>query len=320
MKKVALAIAGICIFALAGLTVSACGEVAGDECSTNADCSGDDLCYTEAASANQCVVNCTPPGNTGACKDTEQCVAIGEDMGCVAKTDLPGDDAGTTDAGPGTDGTSGGCMDSSECDGAKVCDNGMCVDPPMENKFVQVKDNTDSGKDICKDSVDDPGADIFGAELLDSSGSHLGWGKFVVGNPVGKGNTHTKFNAIFDGTKSNLDTSSSEVCPNSSFGPDSVGSLGCGGAIVLGFQDGSGNYVTLKDGQELIVHEYGAQCCATAGACGGEKLSVTVCSAGTTESDLKGASPQSDGTFAACANTELASGGSGKLSTSVSLP
>ena len=121
--------------------------------------------------------------------------------------------------------------------------------------------------------------------------------------------------AVLTGDASTLDTGGDNICPSDSFGPSTVVSLGCGGALVVEFTDGDGNTITLEKGQEVVVYEYGKQCCSDPDACPNEHYSASICSSQSAADDITGAD-RTNGNFPTCDNAELL-GGFGENSSTI---
>jgi len=196
------------------------------------------------------------------------------DVDADAARDIDGD-AIRVDADTSSD-TDGGptCMDDQQCPGNAVCEEGDC----RFYRFVQIKDVTrqeSSGADTAC-SEESSGADLFQLELRDPFGQVLGYAAATAGELNADANT--KPDDVFDGVGHSLkETDDGNLCPSGGFGPDSVVSLGCGGSLVVGFSDGAGNILNLATGQQLVVHEYGNQCCAR--GCPEEYWEIRVCNA-----------------------------------------
>ncbi len=248
-------------------------------------------------------------------------------FGLVATSACGPIDEDDLDAGEMADTPTDECEENSDCDEAEgeVCntevDPNECVstEPEPEYTFVQIRDQGAERHDEDTCDAEDPGSDLFAAELLDSEGSNLGWGAHIASNLEGANNIYTDVDTVFDGTAPDLADFSREgddetnQCPapggddNSKFRSDTIVSLGCNGAIVLAFENDEGEDATLEAGQQLNIHEYGAQCCATEGACPAEYVTATVCSA-ESEDDIIGQGTDDNGNFPTCDNAEVVSG------------
>jgi hypothetical protein len=233
--------------------------------------------------------------------------------------DDPQSDAGDmADAGDMSD-AGDMCTENSDCPDNQVCDTsgemGECIpieDDP-EYTFVQIKDMGADAHEENTCSEDDPGADMFAAQLLDSEGNNLGFGRTIDFNEQGDNNVYTNASTVFDGNDPGLmeftnDNDNTAMCPapqeGSKFREDSVVSLGCNGALVLAFQNDEDNDEALEAGQQLQLREYGGQCCASPDACPDEYFNATICSAESAD-EIVGQSTGPDGNFPTCDNTTV---------------
>lgn len=225
-------------------------------------------------------------------------------------------DAGDTPTMDASDTSSGGdvaCMSDDMCPGNAVCENGSC----RAYTVVQIRDVTrrysSSAQEACND--DASGADLFELELQGPFGKPVGYAKTLRADLDAQTNTDAK--TVFDGSSNSLDqTPSGSYCPSGGFGPDSVLSLGCGGTMVVVFNDGAGNLLRLEGGQRLVVHEYGDQCCDS--GCPEEYWEVRVCSAESPQR-FQNASPSSDGHWPTC-ETQTLGVGTGRDVANLRLP
>lgn len=234
------------------------------------------------------------------------------DTGRTILRDITGDviivDADTSvdaDTGPT-------CMNDQQCPGNAVCEEGAC----RFYRFVQIRDVTraeSSGADTAC-SEESAGADLFQLELRDPFGQVLGYAKATAGQLTADANTDA--GGVFDGVGHSLKRSDGALCPSGGFGPDSVVSLGCGGSLVVGFTDGAGNVLNLATGQQLVVHEYGNQCCSD--GCPEEFWEIRVCNAQTPQRFQAG-EVDDQGNHPTC-DTAIVEVGSGRGRVSLQLP
>ena len=100
--------------------------------------------------------------------------------------------------------------------------------------------STTSSQEACGD-VTDPGPDIFGVGLEDSTGAQLGWGQVAWEEVQFDNNDHVD-TSVIDGNGPDL---ASDVCPDMFEG--NVVSLGCdaGSYIVVNFIDSESNPIPL---------------------------------------------------------------------------
>lgn len=233
----------------------------------------------------------------------------GNDAASDADVDGPRDadstDGDGVDPDTASDGTSGGDADGGpECEGDDMCPgNAVCVENECRSyAIVQIRDVTrrysGSTQEACND--DPSGADLFEIELRDPFGQPLGNARAVA---VASGaQTNTDASTVFDGSSNSLDQTPSGFCPSAGFGPASVLSLGCNGSLVTVFTDGAGDVLRLESGQQLVVHEYGNQCCES--GCPEEYWEVRVCTAQSPQ-QFQNASPDSDGIWPTCDTQSL---------------
>lgn len=309
MRKFGLIIGAFALFVSALATLGACsGPIDGSTCVTNEDCPSGEVCHTSSA---QCLVQCTEEGDS-ACRSGESCQpASAGEKGCLPGED-DGDTGGGTDSGmdAGMDAnmtdagdTGGGGCQLGDCPDGEVCneDTGMC-ESQTAYRFLQIKDTSEND---C--SAEDPGADMYAAQVTDSSGKVLGWAESVAYNNPSGSNTYTKDGTVFTGSKPELQEFGDEnaMCPapdsGKKFRKDSVLALGCGGALVVAFQktDGDGR-VELEEGYQVQVWEYGSQCGGTDDA-----SKVSICTA---QTDGKFQANFNNGNYATCDTGEAGSG------------
>lgn len=205
------------------------------------------------------------------------------------------------------------CMEDSECPGNAVCRNGSC----RYYRFVQIKDvtrqNSSSAQTACSEKSS--GADLFELELRGPFGVARGYSKALAAKLTSQENK--KVQKVFDGVSNSvMKQPNGAVCPSGGFQPDSVVSLGCGGTMAMAFTDGGGNIVNLADGQKLVIHEYGQQCCS--GGCPEDFWEVSVCTA-QVPGQIQGQKPDGNGNFPTCKKAAL-SMGTGKGEVRITLP
>jgi len=220
-------------------------------------------------------------------------------------TDADDDAADGGDAGPM-------CTGDGQCPGNAVCVQGEC----RRYTVVQIRDVTrrrsSSSGEAC--SEDSSGADLFELELQGPFGTPLGNARTVRADS--KARTNTLAATVFDGSSNSLDQTPSGLCPSAGFSSDSVLSLGCGGSLIAVFTDGSGETLGLAGGQQLVVHEYGDQCCDS--DCPEEFWEVRVCSARSPR-QFQEASPDEDGIWPTC-DTQTLGFGSARDTVTLQLP
>lgn len=330
MKNFRLVLGTLLAVTLAGAGLTGCGEVddgqppAEDECTSDSDCDGDDVCWT-GGEVNECVVNCTPPDNTNACKDFEVCVDandLSQQKGCVDESRFDDGDTGIADdGGMGDAGMDGGMGDGGmdECETADDCpgEDNICVDGQCEMtqtpsvRFIQLKDVTldvdpDAEADACEGSAaSDPGSDVMAVRLRDSQGNHKGWANYVTNDNQGSSNTHTMYGAVLDGDAPTFNPDMDETCVDD-FSTSSVVALGCdNGVLAVGFHNEDDEYVEIEQGDQITVYEYGEDNC---GGTPVDKLNVKLC---TTQSAsmLQDTSPNQEGDYGACDTMSLGQGG-----------
>ncbi|MFB6373711.1 MAG: hypothetical protein ABEN55_11530 [Bradymonadaceae bacterium] len=190
--------------------------------------------------------------------------------------DGQGGDIGDTTAGDADaagDTSQPPCRSDGQCPGNAVCEMGDC----RFYRFVQIRDLT-RDKSSQADTAcgeDSAGSDLFQLELRGPFGRVLGYGQATAAKL--KATANTDAGNVFDGVANSLEDNDGALCPSGGFGADSVVSMGCGGAMVVGFFDGAGNIVNLATGQRLVVHEYGDQCCSQ--DCPEEYYQIRICNA-----------------------------------------
>jgi hypothetical protein len=116
--------------------------------------------------------------------------------------------------------------------------------------------STSAGDDSCANT--DPGPDIFGVGLEDSTGAQLGWGVVDWEEITFDGNDHTD-TSIIDGNGPDL---GADNCPDMFDG--NVVSLGCDATsfLIVSFVDSSSQPIPLDAtaDQVIRVYEWGGQC------------------------------------------------------------
>lgn len=117
--------------------------------------------------------------------------------------------------------------------------------------------STTSSQEACGD-VTDPGPDIFGVGLEDSTGAQLGWGIVDWDNVTLEGNDQSD-SSVIDGNGPDL---AADVCPDMFDG--NVVALGCDAEsyIVVSFIDATDQPIALDStaDQVIRVYEWGGQC------------------------------------------------------------
>lgn len=240
---------------------------------------------------------------------------VGDTVGPDAEVDGGGDaDSGPTDADVRSEtGSNGGDADAGPvCESDDMCPgNAVCIKKEGEDNecrrymAVQIRDVTQrfssSPQEACND--DASGADLFELELRGPFGKPLGYAQAIRAKSTAQVNTDAA--TVFDGTSNSLDQTPSGYCPSGGFGPDTILSLGCDGSLVTAFTDGAGNVLLLKSGQQLVVHEYGSQCCDS--DCPEDFWEVRVCSAQSPR-EFQNASPDGDGHWPTCKTQSLGVG------------
>ena len=229
-----------------------------------------------------------------------------------------GSETGDADGATGDTGPDGGgqppCRSDQQCPGKAVCEEGDC----RFYRFVQISDvtpeeSTSSGEACGEDTA---GADLFQLELRGPFDRVLGYGKTIESAITS--DTNTDAEGVFDGVANSLyERDDGALCPSGGFGPNTTLSLGCDGVVVVMFTDGAGNILNLATGQQLVIHEFGNQCCE--GGCPEEYWEVRVCN-----SELRDRLPQDmerddEGNFPTCATRVIATG-SGQDQITIQLP
>jgi hypothetical protein len=232
-------------------------------------------------------------------------------------TDTEGDaadaDGSTGDAGQDGGGGQPPCRSDKACPGNAVCDEGDC----RFYRFVQISDVTpeesSSSGEACGE--DAAGADLFQLELRGPFDRVLGYGKTIESAVTSEANNDAQ--GVFDGVANSLyERDDGALCPSGGFGPNTTLSLGCDGVVVVMFTDGAGNIINLATGQQLVIHEFGNQCCE--GGCPEEYWEVRVCKSAQRNSLPEG-ERDDEGNFPSCA-TRVLSTGSGQDQITVQLP
>ncbi|MFB6373169.1 MAG: hypothetical protein ABEN55_08645, partial [Bradymonadaceae bacterium] len=149
--------------------------------------------------------------------------------------------------------------------------------------YVRLQDITSGETGSCNSSISsgDPGADVFGVELRDSDGNTIGWGKTATSNLADKSNNDFKNTGVLSGSKPDLSGGENGMCPK--FSNSTILALGCGGSVTVSFQDSEGNQVELKNGQTIVVYEYGQQCGSSGDS---QYVKISGCPAGTEQKDF----------------------------------
>lgn len=209
----------------------------------------------------------------------------------VADADVSEPDGADTDAG-------GGCRADRECPGNAVCEENEC----RAYVVVQIRDVTRSRSSSFEEACEDDasGSDLFELELQGPFGTARGYADVLKTNLTSTANTDAE--AVFDGSSNSLKQSGDALCPTGGFNSDSVVSIGCGGTMLVVFRGGNDEILFLGDGQQLVVHEYGEQCCE--GGCPDEYWEVRVCSADSLEM-FQDAEPDINGIFPTCSTDVL---------------
>ncbi len=146
--------------------------------------------------------------------------------------------------------------------------NGTTVPPTLY--YVALVEDQSSGDEACANASNaDPGSDIYGALLEDTTGAVLGFGNAVWAEEPATDANDNQDLSILDGAP---DTS--KDCPGD-FSSDTVYSTGCGGQLFFEFLDADGIPVPLDAtaGQQIRVLEYGVQC----GGSDADEYRVAVC-------------------------------------------
>lgn len=230
-----------------------------------------------------------------------------------------GPDTGDADSSTADTGQDGGggqppCRADQQCPGNSVCEEGDC----RFYRFVQISDVTpeesSSSSEAC--SEDAAGADLFQLELRGPFNRVLGYGKTIESAITSDANNDAQ--GVFDGVANSLvEREDGALCPSGGFGPNTTLSLGCDGVVVVMFTDGAGNIINLATGQQLVIHEFGNQCCE--GGCPEEYWEVRVCNSEQRDSLPQGEERDDEGNFPTCATRVIATG-SGQDQITVQLP
>lgn len=242
-------LAGSSLLSLAciGLFIACGDDVGTDSCVLDTDCVAPEVCEGEI-----CVPTCTTNEDCGI---GEECTPRVNGTGSVCTVASANTNNSTTDCSAQEDpnafceaqaGAGAFCDTASgEC----VGDNNGGTDPVYA---IQISDVT-TVSDACEGSSD-PGSDIQGVELQDSTGNSLAWGNLIANGVETDGNTQLNFGVV-EGEPPSLDGSG---CVESFDG--NVLALGCLGYIGVEFNDDMGNPIALEEGQTIFVYEYGGVC------------------------------------------------------------
>jgi hypothetical protein len=233
-------------------TATATCEAGGAECTTSADCGEGQFCIA-GESSNTC-------GAAADCNDLvddDKSVACGADEvcnadGCGAAADCSGEEDPAafcaSELGLG-EGESASCVD------------GACVqDEVMSSyRYVLISDISTTGcEDTNADGEYDPGSDIMYVELRDANGQTLAWGSTEEYEKADDPNNDYTDSAIIDGMAPSLiaDGSEDDGCPDAAdrFNAMTVVSLGCGGSLLVGFDQ------PIYDDYVVNVGEYAPIC------------------------------------------------------------
>ena len=254
---------------------------------------------------------------TDASPSPDSRVVDAADSGEQTNDDVTGRELAKADTGdpPNGDALPGEpmCMSDKQCPGNAVCVHKRC----RYYRFVQIKDVTrqksSSAQTACSENAS--GADLFQLELRDPFGKVEGNAKAVAAQLESSANK--KVSTVFDGNSNSLQRQTNgALCPSEGFAPDSVVSLGCDGTLAVVFTDGAGNILNLGGGQQLVVHEYGDQCCQQ--GCPEEYWEVRVCTARSPH-EIQGKKPDMMGNFPTC-NTQVLAVGHGEDKATIKLP
>ncbi len=225
-------------------------------------------------------------------------------------------DGGMADA-DGSSGADGGeqppCRMDNQCPGYSVCEEGDC----RFYRLVQIKDVTREHSSSSQEACDEEtgGADLFQLELQGPFGAVRGYA--VAADAALTSQENDDAEGVFDGAPNSLtENDDGHMCPSGGFGPNTTLSLGCDGVLGVYFTDGAGNILNLTTGQQLVVHEYGNQCCE--GGCPEEYWEVRVCTANRRDSLPQGDRDE-EGNFPTCA-TRVLETGSGRGTVTLQLP
>lgn len=280
MSKIARTFAAC---ALSALAIAACsgggsGEPGADATDTTHGADGD---VSESSPNDAADVDSS---------DGDDASDIGADSE-VVDGDVSKPDGADTDA-------DGGCRVDRECPGNAVCEENEC----RAYVVVQIRDVTRSRSSSFEEACEDDasGADLFELELQGPFGTARGYADVLKTNLTSSANTDAE--TVFDGSSNSLKQSGEALCPTGGFDSDSVLSLGCGGTMLVVFRGGDDEILFLGDGQQLVVHEYGEQCCE--GGCPDEYWEVRVCSADSLEM-FQDAEPDVNGIFPTCSTDVL---------------
>lgn len=301
----------------AGLAV-ACGSSSKSECLADSDCASGQLCDsvsgsckfscttdTDCASGEICVTRSSNDGTAICITDTGNTTNNGTNT-CNADADCA--TGQTCDNGTCTGGTTAQCQTADDCTGDQICTDGTCTTPTASYSYVQIADVTDTTSDkLCvSPNTNDPGADIFGVSL-DHAGQTY-WATSLYSDNIkatdesGNTNEHADASSVLDGAAPDL----TDNCPTEGFSA-SVVSLGCGGSVLVDFEDASGNSIVLADGDTITVYEYGGTCQSSPSS-EQDQWEVSICDA--TLNDV----------FGGTCNPTVLNSGTGVNSVTVSLP
>lgn len=132
--------------------------------------------------------------------------------------------------------------------------------PSGDYSWIQIKDLS-SGDEACNQT--DPGSDIMGVRLLSNSGEILAWGSAGADMQGTSGDKDNRYSLTtrLDGEAHGFSNSS---CP----APDTVlselmpppYSTGCGGWVLIMFEDEFQVPISLETGMRIEVLEYGLMC------------------------------------------------------------
>ena len=210
-----------------GLFVACGGD--SDSCTFDADCA-----EGEACEGTVCVPTCTDAATD--CAPGEVCArGVNTDL-LVCQLDTANNNNNNNGMTNNTTGTN---------------------NPPMPTLYYNVRiQSTASGDAAC--AVNDPGPDIFGAAVEDSTGAVLGWAEVAWNAVQFEDNEHTD-DSMIDGNAPDL---GADNCPDMFDG--NVVALGCDAEsyIIVRFLGSDGNPIGLDAtaDQVIRVYEWGGQC------------------------------------------------------------
>jgi hypothetical protein len=291
MKNLKYLVMNLALMGAASVAMTGC-PAPETTCETAEDCADGEICNADGV--------CEVEGDT-TCVEDADCTTEGErclptaDDATVSECRAPAncseaaDPAAYCTAELGEDGT---------CD-TSVPETPACTaaDLGNERRYVQILDSSPEGScDSTTGSIDDnsdAGSDIMYVQLLDDQGQVLGYGKGVDyvqgtnattdgnGDPVAIG--YDQWETVFTGDAPDLDA---DQCPlenpagsGDEFRQDSVVSLGCTGYLVVEFADLADitNILTLAEGQQVDVGEFGPYCTTAGGSEGSDTYDVYLC-------------------------------------------